>query len=39
MAMLADTMIPEAFEENHNLTGLVASVGLLSAFIIHHAGG
>jgi len=32
-------MIPEAFEEHHNLTGLVASVGFLSAFTIHHVGG
>jgi len=39
LAMLADTMIPEAFEEHHNLTGLVASVGFLSAFTIHHVGG
>lgn len=39
LAMLADTMIPEAFEEHHNLTGLVAAVGFLSAFIIHNLGG
>lgn len=39
LAMLADTMIPEAFEEHHNLTGLVAAVGFLSAFTIHHVGG
>ncbi|WP_230120121.1 ZIP family zinc transporter [Arthrobacter sp. Bi83] len=39
LAMLADTMIPEAFEEHHNLTGLVASVGFLTAFTIHHTGG
>lgn len=38
LAMLSDTMIPEAFEEHHNLTGLVASVGFLSAFTIHHVG-
>lgn len=38
LAMLADTMIPEAFEEHHNLTGLVAAVGFLSAFTIHHIG-
>ena len=39
ITMLADTMIPEAFEEHHNLTGLVAAVGFLSAFTIHHVGG
>jgi ZIP family zinc transporter len=39
LAMLADTMIPEAFEEHHSLTGLVAAVGFLSAFTIHHVGG
>ena len=39
LAMLADTMIPEAFEEHHNLTGLTASVGFLAAFTIHHIGG
>jgi len=37
--MLADTMIPEAFEEHHNLTGLVAVVSFLTAFTIHHTGG
>jgi ZIP family zinc transporter len=39
LAMLADTMIPEAFEEHHNLTGLTASVGFLAAFAVHHLGG
>lgn len=39
LAMLADTMIPEAFEEHHNLTGFTASVGFLTAFTIHHLGG
>jgi ZIP family zinc transporter len=39
LAMLADTMIPEAFEEHHNLTGLTASVGFLTAFTVHHLGG
>ncbi|MDR6508151.1 ZIP family zinc transporter [Arthrobacter oryzae] len=39
LAMLADTMIPEAFEEHHNLTGLTASVGFLTAFTIHHVSG
>jgi zinc transporter, ZIP family len=39
LAMLADTMIPEAFEEHHNLTGLTAAVGFLAAFTIHRMGG
>ena len=39
LAMLADTMIPEAFEEHHVLTGLIASVGFLVAFTISQAGG
>ncbi|RJU02401.1 ZIP family zinc transporter [Arthrobacter frigidicola] len=39
LAMLADTMIPEAFEEHHNLTGLTASVGFLVSFTIHEVGG
>ncbi|MDT0170953.1 ZIP family zinc transporter [Pseudarthrobacter sp. BRE9] len=38
LAMLSDTMIPEAFEEHHNLTGLTASVGFLTAFTVHHLG-
>lgn len=38
LAMLADTMIPEAFEEHHNLTGLTAAVGFLTAFTVHHLG-
>ena len=38
LAMLADTMIPEAFEESHILTGLIASVGFLAAFSIHRLG-
>lgn len=38
LAMLADTMIPEAFEEHHVLTGLFAAVGFLTAFVISQAG-
>jgi ZIP family zinc transporter len=38
LAMLADTMIPEAFEEHHMLTGLIAALGFLTAFTIHRAG-
>lgn len=39
LAMLADTMIPEAFEEHHLLTGLVTAVGFLTAFTISQTGG
>ncbi|TFC29623.1 ZIP family zinc transporter [Cryobacterium sp. TMT1-3] len=38
LAMLADTMIPEAFEEHHMLTGLFAAVGFLTAFTISRVG-
>ncbi|NUS08300.1 MAG: ZIP family zinc transporter [Nonomuraea sp.] len=34
LAMVADTMIPEAFERAHVLTGLITTVGFLSAFAI-----
>lgn len=34
LAMLADTMIPEAFEVAHNFTGLITAAGFLVAFII-----
>lgn len=39
LAMLADTMIPEAFEETHILTGLITTVGFLTAFTISTLGG
>lgn len=39
LAMLADTMIPEAFEEHHILTGLIAALGFLAAFTISNLGG
>ncbi len=34
LAMLADTMIPEAFEEAHDFTGLITVIGFLTAFLI-----
>ena len=34
LAMLADTMIPEAFEEAHEFAGLITVVGFLVAFIL-----
>ncbi|MDB5792716.1 MAG: family zinc transporter [Massilia sp.] len=38
LAMLADTMIPEAFEEAHDFAGLVTVVGFLSAFSLSKMG-
>jgi ZIP family zinc transporter len=38
LAMLADTMIPEAFEKAHVLTGLVTALGFLTALAVHVAG-
>jgi ZIP family zinc transporter len=34
LAMLADTMIPEAFETTHNYTGLITVLGFLCAFLL-----
>jgi zinc transporter, ZIP family len=39
LAMVADTMIPEAFEQAHLVTGLVTTVGFLLAFAVHELGG
>jgi ZIP family zinc transporter len=39
LAMIADTMIPEAFERTELYTGLLATIGFLTAFVIGHAGG
>jgi ZIP family zinc transporter len=34
LAMLADTMIPEAFEVAHNFTGLITVLGFLASFFL-----
>lgn len=34
LAMLADTMIPEAFESAHNYAGLITVLGFLAAFVL-----
>jgi ZIP family zinc transporter len=34
LAMLADTMIPEAFEQAHEFAGLITVLGFLAAFIL-----
>jgi ZIP family zinc transporter len=39
LAMLADTMIPEAFDEAHNMAGLVTVIGFLCAFVLSKLGG
>jgi ZIP family zinc transporter len=39
LAMLADTMMPEAFENAHDLAGLVTVVGFLVAFVLTKLGG
>jgi ZIP family zinc transporter len=39
LAMIADTMIPEAFEQTHLYAGLLATLGFLTAFTISRAGG
>ena len=38
LTMIADTMIPEAFERTRTWTGLIATVGFLVAFAIDVAG-
>lgn len=39
LAMIADTMIPEAFEATHDYTGLVTAAGFLCAFVLSRLGG
>jgi ZIP family zinc transporter len=39
LAMLADTMIPEAFEEAHNAAGLITVAGFLASFALSKLGG
>jgi zinc transporter, ZIP family len=38
LAMIADTMIPEAFEQTHDWTGLIAVSGFLTAFSLSKLG-
>ncbi|WP_127476030.1 ZIP family metal transporter [Microbacterium sulfonylureivorans] len=35
LAMVCNTMIPEAFDEQQALTGLYATIGFLAAFLLH----
>ena len=39
LAMLTDTMIPEAFDVAHNYAGLITVVGFLCAFLLSKFGG
>ena len=39
LAMISDTMMPEAFEEGHDFIGVVTVLGFLSAFILTKLGG
>ncbi len=38
LAMLVDTMIPEAFEETHDFAGLITLAGFLAAFALSKLG-
>lgn len=37
LAMVCTTMIPEAFDEQHILTGLWATLGFVAAFVVHES--
>jgi ZIP family zinc transporter len=39
LAMIADTMIPEAFEVAHDYAGLITVTGFLAAFTLSKLGG
>jgi ZIP family zinc transporter len=39
LAMVSNTMIPEAFDRDRVLTGLFATLGFLTAFALHELGG
>jgi ZIP family zinc transporter len=39
LAMISDTMIPEAFAEAHNFAGLITVIGFLAAFVLSKWGG
>jgi ZIP family zinc transporter len=39
LAMLADTMVPEAFETAHEYAGLITVAGFLTAFALSRAVG
>lgn len=39
LAMIVDTMVPEAFEGTHDYAGLIAVAGFLAAFLLSKAAG
>jgi ZIP family zinc transporter len=39
LAMISDTMIPEAFEVAHDFAGLITVAGFLAAFVLSKLGG
>ena len=39
LAMLVDTMIPEATEATHDFSGLIAVIGFLGAFVLSKVAG
>lgn len=39
LAMLSNTMMPEAFEEGHDFVGLITVIGFLAAFVLTKMGG
>ncbi len=39
LAMLADTMIPEAYESAHEAAGLITVLGFLASFMLTKLGG
>jgi ZIP family zinc transporter len=39
LAMISDTMIPEAFEQTHDFSGLITVLGFLAAFVLSKLGG
>jgi zinc transporter, ZIP family len=39
LAMLADTMIPEAYDGTHDLAGIITVIGFLSAFLVSKTVG
>ncbi|HEY9658900.1 MAG TPA: hypothetical protein V6C65_10640, partial [Allocoleopsis sp.] len=38
LAMIADTMIPEAFEQAHDFVGIITVLGFLAAFVLSKLG-
>jgi len=39
LAMVANTMIPESFQREKVLTGIITALGFLTAFVLHELGG